>query len=201
MNLTVNDIVKRAADVFVAAFGLICSTPIWVILGTAIIAEDGWPVLYLQRRVGIGGRVFWVYKFRSMRKDAEKFSGAVFAEKDDPRITRVGRIMRKTALDEIPQLLNIFNGDMSWVGPRPERPEFVKVFLRDIPGYDQRYLVRPGLTGVAQVYGRYYTEAADKLTYDLYYVRNRSLRLDFRLFVMSWLITFKGRWDSAAAKR
>jgi lipopolysaccharide/colanic/teichoic acid biosynthesis glycosyltransferase len=201
MEKALSDAVKRAADVCVAAFGLACSIPIWAVLATAIVLEDGWPVLYLQRRVGIGGRVFWVYKFRSMRKDAEKYSGAVFAEENDPRITRIGRIMRKAALDEIPQLLNIFNGDMSWVGPRPERPEFVREFLRDIPGYYQRYQVRPGLTGVAQVYGRYYTKAADKLAYDVYYVRNRSLWLDFRLFVRSWLITFKGRWDSAAAKR
>ena len=136
-----------------------------------------------------------------MRKDAEKHFGAVLAEKDDPRMTRVGRIMRKTALDEIPQLLNIFKGDMSWVGPRPERPEFVRVFLCDIPGSAERHQVRPGLTGVAQVYGRYYTDVGDKLKHDLYYVRHRALLFDFHLFAMSWLIASKGRWDGAAAKR
>ena len=136
-----------------------------------------------------------------MTKHAETRSGAVFAEADDPRITRIGRIMRKAALDEIPQLLNIFKGDMSWVGPRPERPEFVRQFVEEIPGYADRHCIRPGLTGAAQVYGRYYTEAAGKLTYDLYYVRNRSLWLDFRLFTNSWLITAKGRWDSAEARR
>lgn len=113
----------------------------------------------------------------------------------------MGRILRKAALDEIPQVLNIFKGDMSWVGPRPERPEFVRQFLERIPGYHLRHRVRPGLTGVAQVYGRYYTDPADKLKHDLYYLDNRNLWLDFRLFVMSWLITFKGKWDSAAARR
>lgn len=185
----------------VAGFGLVASVPVWLVIGLSILLDDGWPILYPQRRVGKAGRLFWAYKFRSMIKDAEEYSGAVLATENDPRITAVGRVLRKTALDEIPQLLNIFKGDMSWVGPRPERPEFVREFLRKIPSYGSRHLVRPGLTGVAQVHARYYTEAADKLKYDLYYVRNSSLWLDFRLFFMSWLITFKARWDSAEASR
>ena len=116
-------------------------------------------------------------------------------------MTSVGRILRKPALDEIPQLLNIFRGDMSWVGPRPERPEFVRRFLAEISGYGRRHDIRPGLTRLAHVYGRYYTDPADKLKCDLYYVRNRSLLLDFRLFVKSWLITARACWDSAAETR
>jgi lipopolysaccharide/colanic/teichoic acid biosynthesis glycosyltransferase len=198
---SMSDAAKRVADICVAAFGLAASIPFWLVIVTAILLEDGWPILYMQPRVGRGGRVFRVCKFRSMIKDAEKYSGAILATEDDPRITRVGRILRKAALDEIPQLINIFKGDMSWVGPRPERPEFVRRFLREIPYYELRYQVRPGLTGVAQVYGRYYTEAAEKLKYDFYYIRNRSLWMDVKLFVRSWLITFKGRWDSSAANR
>jgi lipopolysaccharide/colanic/teichoic acid biosynthesis glycosyltransferase len=192
---------KRALDVCVSGVCLVLSLPFWVAITISILLSDGWPVLYRQRRVGRGGRVFSAYKFRSMVKGAEKMTGAVLAVENDPRITPAGRVLRKAALDEIPQLLNIFKGDMSWVGPRPERPEFVKQFLGQIPGYGMRHLVTPGLTGVAQVYGRYYTDPISKLRYDLYYVRNRSLQLDFRLFVMSWLITIKGRWDSSAAKR
>jgi len=180
---------------------LALSLPFWIAISVSILLSDGRPVLYLQRRVGRGGRVFTAYKFRSMINNAETGTGAVLARKEDPRITPVGRILRKGALDEIPQLLNIFKGDMSWVGPRPERPEFVKQFLGQIPGYAMRHQVSPGLTGVAQVYGRYYTDPVDKLRYDLYYVRNHSLWLDFRLFVMSWRITIKGRWDSTAARR
>jgi len=192
---------KRGLDVFVSALGLVVSVPLWVVIGTAILLGDGWPILYTQRRAGLYGRVFRVYKFRSMRKDVERITGAVLAEKDDPRITRVGRILRKTALDEIPQLVNIFRGDMSWVGPRPERPEFVQQFIREVPGYGVRHKVRPGLTGMAQVYARYYTAAADKLRYDLYYVQHRSLWLDFKLFARSWVITAKARWDSDAKER
>ncbi len=192
---------KRLLDILVSGAALIASLPFWLAIGVAIVLEDGWPVLYPQTRVGRRGRIFRAYKFRSMIKDAEKVSGPVVADQDDPRVTSVGRILRKAALDEIPQLLNIFKGDMSWVGPRPERPEFVRQFLAEIPGYGRRHDIRPGLTGMAQVYGRYYTDAADKLKYDLYYLENRSLLLDFRLFVKSWLITAKARWDSAAERR
>ncbi len=192
---------KRLLDILVSGAALIASLPFWLAIGAAILLEDGWPVLYLQTRVGRRGRIFRAYKFRSMIKDAEKVSGPVLADQDDPRVTSVGRILRKAALDEIPQLLNIFRGDMSWVGPRPERPEFVRRFLAEIPGYGRRHDLRPGLTGTAQVYGRYYTDAADKLKYDLYYLGKRSLLLDFRLFVKSWLITAKARWDSAAETR
>jgi lipopolysaccharide/colanic/teichoic acid biosynthesis glycosyltransferase len=192
---------KRALDLVVGAAVLALSAPFWIAIGAAITLEDGWPILYSQRRVGRGGRIFTVYKFRSMVKDAEKRTGAVLATKHDPRITQVGRLLRKMALDEIPQLVNIFKGDMSWVGPRPERPEFVRELIRTVPGYNDRHSVRPGLTGVAQVYGRYHTEPADKLKYDLFYIAHRSLLTDFRLFVRSWLITFKAKWDATTEPR
>ncbi len=192
---------KRGIDLAVAGFGLLAASPFWLAIAVSILLEDGWPVLYSQRRVGLGGRLFRVHKFRSMIKGAERQSGPMLAQHDDPRITRVGRLLRKTALDEIPQLLNIFKGDMSWVGPRPERPEFVEEFARQMPQYHLRHAVRPGLTGMAQVYGRYHTEAAEKLRYDLHYLRRGNLLLDFRLFVHSWLITFKARWDALEEAR
>jgi len=200
-SLSAYDAAKRLADIVVAGLGLIASSPLWLVIAAAILLDDGWPVLYPQTRVGRNRRVFRVYKFRSMIRDAEKHSGAVLATENDPRITRVGHLLRKTALDEIPQLISILRGNMSWVGPRPERPEFVRQFLRDMPDYGLRYQVPPGLTGLAQVYGRYYTDAADKLKYDLYYVSNRSLSLDFKLFARSWLITSRARWDSSAPER
>jgi len=192
---------KRGLDIVVSALALLASVPFWCAIGIAILLDDGWPILHSQQRVGTGGRVFRVYKFRSMRRDAERDTGPVLAEKDDPRITRIGRVLRKAALDEIPQLVSIFRGHMSWVGPRPERPEFVREFIRTVPGYGSRHMVRPGLTGVAQVYGRYFTEPDEKLKYDLYYVRHGNLLLDFRLFVKSWLVTAKGRWDATEEAR
>jgi lipopolysaccharide/colanic/teichoic acid biosynthesis glycosyltransferase len=192
---------KRVLDIVAGGAALFLSTPFWVAIGLAVLLEDGWPVLYPQRRVGKGGRLFTAYKFRSMIRDAEKVTGPVLATTDDPRITRVGRLLRKMALDEIPQLLGIFKGDMSWVGPRPERPEFVADLVRSIPGYHDRHAIRPGLTGLAQVYGRYHTDPAEKLKYDLYYIKHHSLLMDFRLFVQSWLITFKAKWDATTESR
>jgi lipopolysaccharide/colanic/teichoic acid biosynthesis glycosyltransferase len=192
---------KRALDIVVGGAALFLSTPFWVAIGLAILLEDGWPILYPQRRVGRGGRVFTVYKFRSMVRDAEKLTGPVLAATDDPRITQVGRLLRKMALDEIPQLLSIFKGDMSWVGPRPERPEFVAELVRRVAGYHDRHAIRPGLTGLAQVYGRYHTDPAEKLKYDLHYIKHRNLLTDLRLFVQSWLITFKAKWDATTEAR
>jgi lipopolysaccharide/colanic/teichoic acid biosynthesis glycosyltransferase len=192
---------KRALDILVGAGALLLSTPFWLAIGLAILLEDGWPILHPQRRVGKGGRIFTVYKFRSMIRDAEKHTGPVLAATDDPRITRVGRVLRKAALDEVPQLLSIFKGDMSWVGPRPERAEFVSELVRTIPGYHDRHAIRPGLTGPAQVYGRYHTDPAEKLKYDLYYIKHRNLLMDLRLFVLSWRITFKAKWDATDEPR
>jgi lipopolysaccharide/colanic/teichoic acid biosynthesis glycosyltransferase len=136
-----------------------------------------------------------------MLKNAEALTGAVLATKDDPRITRVGRLLRKTAQDELPQLLNIFLGQMSFVGPRPERPELVAEIVAATPDFRRREQLRPGLTGLAQVYGRYFTEPADKLPFDQDYVARRSLALDVHLFLRSWRITSKASWDSDQEQR
>src|SRR5437899_12506854 len=154
--------IKRTVDVMLAAIGLVASAPLWAVMAVAIKLEDGGLVFFPQDRVGRGGRVFQALKFRSMRPDAEALTGPIQAAEDDPRVTRVGRILRATAMDELPQLWNIFVGDMSFVGPRaqPEK-ERVKVmgpeqdvYIRDVPGYELRQLVRPGLTGITQFFAR-----------------------------------------------
>lgn len=198
--MTAYDSIKRIADILFAGIALTLSLPFWIWGGLAIILTDGWPILYSQTRVGRGRRVFTLYKFRSMIKDAEKHTGAVLSDKDDPRVTGVGRLMRKTAIDEIPQLISIFRGDMSWVGPRPERPEFVREFLRDIYRYGRRYEVKPGLTGLAQVCGHYRSSPEEKLVYDLEYIRRRSLWLDLQIWLLSWANTFFGRWGAEHAE-
>jgi lipopolysaccharide/colanic/teichoic acid biosynthesis glycosyltransferase len=195
------EVTKRAADIVLSAAALALSIPFWVWALLAITLDDGWPFLYGQTRVGRGRRVFRIYKFRSMIKDAEKETGVISSAKDDPRVTRVGRIMRKAAIDEIPQLLSILKGDMSWVGPRAARPEEVARYLREIPNYDLRHQVRPGLTGLAQVCGADYDDIAQKLAHDLRYVRERCLLLDLQLYVMSWANTLFARWDAARAER
>jgi lipopolysaccharide/colanic/teichoic acid biosynthesis glycosyltransferase len=192
---------KRGLDVTMATLGLAAAVPFLAVVAFGILMEDGWPVLYRQTRVGRNGRPFRIAKFRSMVKDAEKLTGPVLASAHDPRITRMGRLLRKTAMDELPQLWNILKGDMSFVGPRPERPEFVRRFVERIPGYGLRHTVRPGLTGMAQVYGRYETAAADKLPYDLAYLERRCLLLDATLFFTSWGNTLKARWDSSEGRR
>ena len=190
-------IFKRTGDIVFAAAALVLSLPFWIWAMLAILLTDGWPFLYPQTRVGRKGRVFRIYKFRSMIRDAERGVGAVFSQRDDPRVTRVGRIMRKSAIDEIPQLLNILRGDMSWVGPRAARPEEVAQYLQQLPNYHLRHQVRPGLTGLAQVWGSDYDDIREKLAYDLRYVRERSLWVDIELYVKSWANTLLGRWDAA----
>jgi len=190
-------ILKRTGDIVFAAAALVLSLPFWIWAMLAILLTDGWPFLYPQTRVGRKGRVFRIYKFRSMIRDAERGVGAVFSQRDDPRVTRVGRIMRKSAIDEIPQLLNILRGDMSWVGPRAARPEEVTQYLQQIPSYHMRHQVRPGLTGLAQVWGSDYDDIREKLAYDLRYVRERSLWVDIELYVRSWANTLLARWDAA----
>jgi lipopolysaccharide/colanic/teichoic acid biosynthesis glycosyltransferase len=147
----------------------------------AIALESGFPVLYRQERIGEAGRVFQVIKFRSMRLDAEADGGPRWASSNDERVTRVGRVMRKLRVDELPQLINVLKGDMSLVGPRPERPFFVDKLTRDVPFYAARHSVKPGLTGWAQIryhYGESVDESVQKLQYDLYYVKNHTLFLD-----------------------
>ena len=173
--------VKRLTDVTAASVALVLLSP--VMLGVAILVRltSAGPVLYHQRRVGQYGRVFVIRKFRSMRTDAEAATGAVWARKNDDRVTKVGRFLRRTRLDELPQLWNVLMGDMSLIGPRPERPEFVETLTQAIPFYGQRHVIRPGLTGWAQVrytYGASVEDAMEKLQYDLFYLKNMSIPLD-----------------------
>ena len=177
---------KRTLDILVALMGLVIGAPVFALLSLAVRLTSPGPVLYHQRRVGLRGHIFMVHKFRTMRQDAEAETGPVWASKSgDPRVTPIGRFLRRTRLDELPQLWNVLIGEMSFVGPRPERPEFVADLTRVIPYYGQRHIVRPGLTGWAQVrytYGASQEDALQKLQYDLYYIKNLSIGLD--LYIM-----------------
>jgi len=172
---------QSLSNLLLAGVGAIVSAPLMLIVALAVRLSSAGPILYRQVRVGMDGVSFTLYKFRSMRADAEAESGAVWASKDDPRVTRVGRILRKLRFDELPQLFNVLKGEMSIVGPRPERPEFVKTLSGRIPYYRQRHCVRPGITGWAQINYRYSDSLEDtieKLEYDLFYIKNMSLGLD-----------------------
>jgi sugar transferase (PEP-CTERM system associated) len=172
---------QRIADLFASVIGIILSLPLFPLIALAIKLESKGPVLYRQARVGFKEELFQVIKFRTMREDAEQGTGAMWAQVDDDRITRVGAFLRKTRLDELPQLFNILKGDMSFVGPRPERPEFVEHLNKKIPFYSRRHAVKPGLTGWAQVmypYGASDEDALEKLRYDLYFIKNFSLYLE-----------------------
>jgi lipopolysaccharide/colanic/teichoic acid biosynthesis glycosyltransferase len=195
-------VIKRAFDVVLSALGLIGSVPLWIAIPAAIKLEDGGPIFFPQERVGLNGRVFEALKFRSMIPDAEAASGPVQATEHDPRITRIGRLLRATAFDELPQLWNILVGDMSFVGPRPLRPNEIDrgsdgtaVALCGIPGYQQRHTVRPGLTGLAQVYAPRDVPRTEKFRLDLQYVARPGLLLDLKLILISFWITFNGRWE------
>jgi sugar transferase (PEP-CTERM system associated) len=177
---------QLAYSSLIALFGVICLSPVMLLVALAVKLTSRGPALYRQSRVGWKGKPFTLYKFRSMYENAEAATGAVWAMKDDPRVTPVGRWLRRLRLDELPQFLNILRGEMSLVGPRPERPEFVARLTEQIPFYRQRHCVRPGITGWAQInhkYGDSMEEAARKLEYDLYYIKNLSPALDaFILF-------------------
>ncbi|MDQ8021618.1 MAG: TIGR03013 family PEP-CTERM/XrtA system glycosyltransferase [Moraxellaceae bacterium] len=173
--------VKRTFDIVAASILLILAAPVMLLTLIAIAIEDGFPVLYRQERVGQGGRTFKVIKFRSMRRDAEKDGKPRWASSNDNRVTRIGKLIRKTRIDELPQLFNVLVGDMSLVGPRPERPYFVEQLAAEIPFYAVRHSLKPGVTGWAQVryaYGASVDDAVQKLQYDLYYVKNHTLFLD-----------------------
>jgi sugar transferase (PEP-CTERM system associated) len=176
-----NLLYQRITNVIVAVVGIILSFPLMVLTALAVRLSSPGPVLYRQARVGLDDSLFTVYKFRSMRVDAETSTGPVWAQKDDPRVTTVGRIIRRIRFDELPQLFNVLRGEMSMVGPRPERPEFVKALNEQIPYYRQRHCVRPGITGWAQIsykYGDTLEDTITKLEYDLYYIKNMSMSLD-----------------------
>lgn len=197
---------KRALDVLLAGTGLLLSAPIWAAVAAAIKLEDGGPVFYGQERVGQGGRRFNALKFRSMVPDAEA-GRAVQATANDPRVTRVGRLMRATALDELPQLWNIMRGDMSFVGPRALRPQEVEVngtgellSIDEIPGARERHQVRPGLTGIAQIFAPRDITRRNKFRYDRLYIHNQGFWFDVRLIVLSFWITARGKWEHSGHK-
>ncbi|PWJ65527.1 MULTISPECIES: sugar transferase [unclassified Fibrobacter] len=187
--------VKRVIDILFGTFLGICSLPICLLTALAIKLDDKGPIFYSQERIGLYGKPFYVYKFRTMRTDAEKF-GAQWATKNDPRITRIGRFLRKTRIDELPQILCVLKGDMSMVGPRPERAVFIGKLREQIPFYISRLKMKPGLTGWAQVCHHYDTSTEDvkiKLKYDMYYYENMSLLLDFQILVRTVYVVLTGK--------
>ena len=183
-------VTKRAMDILISVLALLLLSPLMLLVSAAIKLEDGGPVFFRQKRMTRNGREFDILKFRSMVVDAEKYAGAVLATDNDPRITRVGRIIRPFRIDELPQLLNILKGDMSIVGPRPERKVIANEYCKDIPEFAYRLKVRAGLTGYAQIYGKYNTSAYDKLRLDLMYIENYSLLLDVKLIILTIRILF-----------
>jgi len=182
---------KRSMDIAASALMLAILSPLMLLLAICIRLHDGGPVIYSQERVTIDGKAFLIYKFRSMKQNAEAETGPVLAGQRDERITPVGKVMRRFHLDELPQLFNILRGDMSLVGPRPEREEFIREYSERIPEFTERLKVKGGLTGYAQVYGRYNTEPEDKIKYDLYYIYNYSIWLDLKLLVLTIRILFQ----------
>ena len=199
--------IKRLFDIIVSGLGLMVFAPVAAVIAAAIKLEDGGPVMFVQDRVGKDCRVFPAFKFRSMIVDAERHTGAVQATVDDPRVTRIGRILRATAFDELPQLWNIFRGDMSIVGPRPLRPgesdttaDGAMLPLSAIRGYEARHRVRPGLTGIAQVHAPRDLPRNGKFRYDLLYLRRAGLCVDLVLIFQSFWITVRGRWEHRGKK-
>ena len=198
---------KRTFDAALAGSGLIASAPLWAIIAAAIRLEDGGPNFDGQERVGLGGRRFVALKFRSMRPDAEATTGAVQAVEHDPRVTKVGRVLRATAMDELPQLWNILRGDMSFVGPRALRPGEIETAangrmtrLEEVDGFEHRVRVRPGLTGLAQVYAARDVPRRQKFRYDRVYVDRRTWWLDLRLILLSFWISVQGTWEARGRK-
>ncbi len=188
---TFNQIVKRVFDVFFALVGIIITSPIMLVCAILVKTSSEGPVIFKQERVGLHNKHFWMYKFRSMRMQDENSEKKAWTTKDDPRVTKVGAVLRKTSLDELPQLFNILKGDMSLVGPRPERPQFVEQFKEEIPRYMIKHQVRPGLTGWAQVNGyRGDTSIYKRIEYDLFYIENWSMWLDMRIIFRTFFVGF-----------
>lgn len=200
-------VAKRTLDVALSGAGLIVSMPVWAVIAMAIKLDDGGEVFYSQPRVGEGGRIFSVFKFRSMVPDADARGGARQASAGDPRITRVGRWLRATAMDELPQLWSIFRGDMSFVGPRALRPEEIEVdaggariSVDSVPGFAERSAVQPGLTGIAQIYAPRDVSRRQKFRLDRLYIRRQSFLLDLKLLLVSFWITMRGTWEARERK-
>lgn len=186
---------KRVLDIFGSVFGLAVFSVVSLLISIAIKLESKGPVLYRQKRVGEDGKIFHLLKFRSMRADAET-NGPVWAQENDDRVTRVGRVIRKLRLDEIPQMCNVLKGEMSFVGPRPERPFFVDQLKNEIPFYSERHVVKPGITGWAQIsyhYGASREDAQEKLKYDLYYIKHMSLLFDLMIVLQTVKIVLLGK--------
>ena len=192
---------KRPLDLLMIIAGFLFPLlwPLWFIvifiIPLLIWIEDRGPIFYSQNRIGKNKKVFKVIKFRTMIPEAEKTSGAVWSTKDDPRITRIGHLLRRTALDEIPQLLNILKGEMSFVGPRAERPELHEKFSKEIPGFDKRLDVTPGLSGLAQINGSYDLDPKEKLVFDIDYSKKMSLFFDIKIIIVSVFNSISARWD------
>lgn len=188
--------IKRALDIIVSLVVLIVTFPILLIIGIAVRMTSPGPAIYRQERVGRNGKLFTIYKFRTMFNDAERHSGPTWARPDDPRVTKIGYWLRKLRIDEVPQLLNVLKGDMSLVGPRPERPHFVEQFRRQIPLYTRRLRVRPGITGWAQVKWKYDSSLDDvkeKTKFDLFYIENISLKMDAKIIINTIITILKGK--------
>ncbi len=193
-----NEVFKRSFDIAVSLAVLIFTLPLLLVTACLIKLDSRGPVLYRQERVGLHGRIFTILKFRSMLVDAERDLGPRWASESDPRVTRIGTVIRKLRIDELAQILNVLRGDMSFVGPRPERPFFVAKLSQEIPYYDERHWVRPGITGWAQInfpYGASTEDARRKLAYDLYYVKNQSVFLDFLILLQTARVIF---WHQGA---
>ncbi len=193
-----NLFIKRILDIILSMIGLVLFAPIFPIIALAVKIDSAGPVLFFQKRTGRGSKPFTVIKFRTMVDNAERKSGPLWASTDDPRVTRLGKFLRKSRIDEIPQLINVLRGDMSIVGPRPERPEFVEILSGQIAFYEARHVVKPGLTGWAQIRFRYGSSVDDsmmKLQYDLYYIRHQSLLLDLLIMAktIKIMLTFQGQ--------
>lgn len=188
--------IKRLFDITVSLIGLIPFAPIWLLVGLMVKLTDKGPAVYSQERIGQNGKPFMMHKFRSMYVDAESRSGPQWATENDPRITPFGRFMRKTRLDEVPQLVNVLRGEMSFVGPRPERQHFIDILTKEIPWYVKRLKMKPGITGWAQVKHKYDETIDDvktKVMYDLYYFENMSLLLDIKIILQTILVVFTGK--------
>jgi lipopolysaccharide/colanic/teichoic acid biosynthesis glycosyltransferase len=200
---------KRPFDILLSSVGIVLSFPLWIIIAIAIWIEDRGPVFFCSDRVGKQGRTFKHIKFRTMVEDSDRLFGQLQAKENDHRITRVGKLLRATALDELPQLWNIIKGDMSFVGPRPLLPAEIEVgqdalkkamLIWEIPGYWKRHSVRPGLTGIAQIFAPRNIIRRHKFHYDLLYIRLQNLSLDIRLIILSFWITSRGKWESRGKK-
>jgi len=188
--------IKRVLDLGLAIIGLIIGAPLLILAAIFIKIDSKGPIVYQQNRVGKKGRIFKIYKLRTMRVDAEKGTGAVWAKRNDPRITVIGKFLRKTRIDEIPQLFNVLKGEMSIVGPRPERPEMVTDFKKLICDYEKRLIVKPGITGLSQIYNRYDETIADvrkKVKYDLLYIKKMCLWVEMRILAQTVFVVFTGK--------